>query len=77
MDDRAFTRSRIEASVGDVIAFTNRDRAPHTATLDDGSCTTENLGTGETGALTFSAPGSYPFHCRIHDDMTGIFEITS
>jgi plastocyanin len=77
MDGRAFTTSTIAAKVGDVIAFTNSDSVPHTATLDDGSCTTENLGSGETGALTFTAAGTYPFHCKIHPDMTGTFEITS
>lgn len=73
----AFGPSTVEASVGDVIAFTNKDSASHTATLDDGGCTTDGLGKGETGALVFSEAGSYPFHCRIHPDMTGTFEISA
>ena len=73
---RAFAPGRVQAAVGDVISFTNGDAVPHTATLDDDSCTTENLGQGETGSLVFSEPGEYPFHCRIHPDMTGTFEIT-
>lgn len=76
MNGRAFSPGRVQAKVGDVIAFTNDDSVPHTATLDDGPCSTENLGQGATGALTFSAPGEYPFHCRIHPDMTGTFEIS-
>ncbi len=75
--ERAFDPATIKAKVGDVIAFTNADAVPHTATLDDGSCTTENLGKDQTGSLTFSAPGTYPFHCKIHASMTGSFEITS
>jgi plastocyanin len=71
----AFDPGRVIGGVGDVIGFTNSDGAPHSATLDDGSCTTENLGNGQTGSLTFSAPGEYPFHCRIHPDMTGTIEI--
>lgn len=67
----------ITAKVGDVVGFTNEDGAPHTATLDDGSCTTENLAQGATGSLVFSAPGSYPFFCKIHPDMTGTIEVTS
>ena len=66
----------ISAKVGDVIGFTNQDGASHTATLDDGTCTTEGLGKGETGSLVFSAAGSYPFHCRIHPDMKGTIEIS-
>jgi plastocyanin len=76
IEGRAFSSSRITARVGDVISFTNRDAVPHTATLDDGSCTAEGLGKGVTGGLTFTAAGSYPFHCRIHTDMTGTIEVT-
>jgi plastocyanin len=72
---RAYIPGRVEAAVGDVIAFENFDGAPHTATLEDGTCTTENLGQGASGALTFTAPGEYPFFCRIHPDMTGTIVI--
>jgi plastocyanin len=75
--ERAFTPDTVKAKVGDSIAFTNADAVPHTATLDDGSCSTENLGKDQTGSLTFSAPGTYSFHCKIHAGMTGSFEITS
>ncbi|MGK2851127.1 MAG: hypothetical protein ACSLFN_09485 [Candidatus Limnocylindrales bacterium] len=47
----------VTAKVGDVVGFTN-DGAPHTATLDDGSCTTDNIAQGATGSLVFSAAGS-------------------
>lgn len=72
----AFSPSTVAASVGDVIEFTNGDSASHTATLDDDSCTTDGIGSDETGALIFSEAGSYPFHCRIHPDMKGTFEIS-
>ena len=73
---RAFSPSTIAAKVGDVIAWTNGDSVPHTATLkDDPACTTENLGSGETGALTFSAAGTYAFFCKVHPDMTGTIEV--
>lgn len=78
MTGNAFSPGTIEAKVGDVIAWTNSDGVPHTATLtDDPTCTTENLGKGETGALTFSAAGTYPFFCKIHRDMIGTIEVTS
>jgi len=67
----------IAAKVGDVVGFTNEDGAPHTATLDDGTCTTENLAQGATGSLVFSTAGSYPFHCKIHPNMTGTVEVAS
>lgn len=77
MSGRAFAPSTIAAKVGEVIAWTNQDSVPHTATLkDDPTCTTENLGSGETGALTFSAAGTYAFFCKVHPDMTGTIEVT-
>lgn len=72
----AFQPSTVEATVGDVISFTNKDSAPHTVTLDDDPCTTGSINGDVPAALTFSAPGSYPFHCQIHPRMTGTFEIT-
>jgi plastocyanin len=77
MAGRAFTPSTIQAKVGDVIAWTNNDTLPHTATVkDDPTCTTDTLSTGKSGALTFSAAGTYAFFCKIHSDMTGTIEIT-
>lgn len=72
----SFDPGTVEAKVGDVIGFTNRDGAPHTATLDDDQCTTDSITGNASAALTFSVPGSFPFHCRIHPDMTGTFEIS-
>ncbi len=66
----------IDAKVGDVVGFTNEDSAPHTATLDDDSCTTENIAQGASAGLTFSAAGDYPFHCRIHPKMIGTIKVT-
>lgn len=73
--DFAFGPDPVQANVGDVIGWTNEDSAPHTATLDDGDCTTDSIDGGATGALVFSAPGTYAYHCRIHPQMTGTIEI--
>jgi plastocyanin len=74
--DLAFNPADITAKVGDVIAFTNEDPANHTATLDEGDCGTESLSNGATEGLTFTAAGTYPFHCAIHSSMTGTITIT-
>jgi plastocyanin len=62
----AFSPEPVTAKVGDVIGWTNNDSAGHTATLDDGTCTTDTIASGTTQALVFSAPGTYPYHCSIH-----------
>ena len=67
--------STIDARVGDVIGFTNKDSAPHTATLDDDSCTTDNIAQGASAGLTFSAAGDYSFYCRIHPQMVGTIKV--
>ncbi len=74
--DFAFEPTEISAKVGQVIAFTNTGAAPHTATVDDGSCTTPNISAGAADGLTFSAAGSYPFHCAIHAQMKGTITVT-
>lgn len=78
MTGNAFSPGTIQAKVGDVITWTNNDGVPHTATYrDDPTCSTERLGQGESGGLTFSAAGTYAFFCKIHADMTGTIEVTS
>lgn len=78
MTGNAFSPGTIEAKVGDVITWTNGDGVPHTATYkDDPACTTDRLGQGESGGLTFSAAGTYAFFCQVHTDMTGTIEVTS
>lgn len=77
MSGIAFVPATIQAKVGDVIAWTNNDTVAHTATLkDDPACTTETLAPGATGALTFSAAGTYAFICKIHSSMSGTIEVT-
>jgi plastocyanin len=74
--DFAFGPADIQAKVGDVITFTNGDSAPHTATLDDGSCSTGNIASGGSDGLTFTAAGTYPFHCKIHSQMKGTITVS-
>ena len=72
-----FSPEPVTAKVGDVIGWTNGDSVSHTATLDDGSCTTDTITTGTTQALVFSAPGTYPYHCSIHPtQMMGKITVT-
>jgi plastocyanin len=74
--DFAFSPDPVTAQVGDVIGWTNGDKAQHTASLTDGSCGTENLSQGATGLLVFNAAGTYPYKCNIHAQMTGTIEVT-
>lgn len=64
--DFSFSPKPIQAKVGDVVAWKNNGAAPHTATMDDGSCSTDTINAGSTGMLVFTAPGTYTYHCKIH-----------
>jgi plastocyanin len=74
--DFAFGPADIQAKVGDTITFSNKDSAPHTATLDDGSCSTGTISPGGSDGLTFTAAGTYAFHCKIHSSMHGTITVS-
>ena len=73
----AFAPNTITAAVGDVIAWTNNDTVPHTATLTTiRRARRTRWNAGDSGGMTFSAAGTYAFFCKIHPAMTGTIEIT-
>jgi len=74
--DFEFAPAAITAKVGDVITFTNAGGVKHSAALDVGDCSTGILAAGAAGGLTFSAAGTYAFHCQIHAAMTGTIQIS-
>ena len=73
--DFAYSPDPVTAKVGDVIGWTNGDSAPHTVTLDDGSCDTGNLSQGATGLLVFNVAGTYTYHCNVHPSQMKDFTI--
>ena len=72
----AFSPNPVALPAGQTVTFTNEDGVSHTVTLDDGSCDTGPISGGASAGLTFSAAGSYPFHCAIHPSMTGTIEVS-
>jgi plastocyanin len=67
----AFSPSTVTVKVGVSVTWTNNDSTAHTATADDDSFDTEQLGNGESSTLTFSTAGSFAYHCAIHPQMNG------
>jgi plastocyanin len=68
----AFSPNPLTVAPGDTVVFQNNDSAPHTATSDTaGQFDTGQIASGASGSFTApSAPGSYPYHCNIHPNMT-------
>jgi plastocyanin len=72
----AFAPPEVTAAVGETIGWTNADSTPHTASTDDGGCDTGNIAQNATAGLVFDAAGTYPYHCKIHPNMTATITIT-
>jgi plastocyanin len=68
----------VEIQAGGRVTFENLDKAPHTASSDEGSpweFDTKRLETSEGDTIEFDKPGSYPYFCRFHPFMTGTVEV--
>jgi len=83
----AFTPNPLTISLanGGVVQWFNDDRTAsayssngvtHNITADDGSFTSGNLNAGSTFETTFSAQGTFPYHCSIHPNMRGTVTVT-
>jgi plastocyanin len=64
--DFKFSPQPIKAKVDQVIVWGNDDSAPHTASLSDGSCGTDQIPGGAHAALVFNVVGTYTYQCNVH-----------
>jgi plastocyanin len=69
MSNMAFSPSDVTVAVGGTVTWTNNDSVAHTATGD--SFDSGSLAPGKSFSQTFTAAGTFPFHCSIHSGMTG------
>ena len=69
--DFLYEPADVTVSAGESISFTNEDSAKHTATADDGSFDTGDLGKGDSGEVSVDEPGTYPYICSFHPFMKG------
>ena len=63
------------AKVGDTITVTNQDGTDHSLTATDGSFNTGVFSTGSK-TITLTKPGTFTYHCMIHNFMTGTITVT-
>jgi plastocyanin len=70
-----FNPTPVTASSGTTVSWTNGDTATHTVTFDNGpDC--GNVAQGQSVTATFSAAGTYTYHCKIHPSMTGTVTVS-
>ena len=72
----AFNPSSISVSVNSSITWINKDAVNHTVTSDTGLFTSGTLATDGTYSYTFTAAGTYSYHCKIHPGMTATIIVT-
>ena len=72
-DPDGFSPQTVTVETGQSVTFVNAHDDAHTAT--GGSFDTGILQPGDTSTLTFDEPGTFPFACQIHPEMTGTIEV--
>ncbi len=72
-----FSLTDVTVGPGDEIVLENQGEAPHTATADDGAFDLGQVPGGDTSepANAPSEPGTYPFHCELHPQMTATLTV--
>jgi plastocyanin len=73
--DFAYQPDPVTIEEGGKVTWINRDAEAHTATADDGSFDTGNLGEGKLGSASFKEPGEYAYFCELHPSMRGTVEV--
>ena len=71
IQDFAFSPQTVTVKVGSSITWTNGDGSAHSVKSADGSFVSQDLEQGQTFTTTFTAPGTHPYVCDIHNFMTG------
>jgi len=67
----AFVPPTTTVHVGDTVTWTNRDAFSHTSTSDTGAWDTGVIRAAASGSFTFTAAGTFAYHCAIHSFMHG------
>ena len=73
-DPNGFSPQTVTIEAGQSVTFVNAHDDPHTAT--GGSFDTGILQPGLIATIIFDEPGTFPFACQIHPEMTGTIEVT-
>jgi len=72
----AFSPVMLSIGHGAPLTVTNTTAAPHTMTADGGAFNSGTVSPNSTITMTFSTPGTFPYHCQIHPYMTGTLTVT-
>ena len=65
----SFSPGSLTVKAGTTVTWTNNDNTVHTVTADDASFSSGDMNNGSSYSHTFSAAGTYPYHCNYHPAM--------
>jgi plastocyanin len=71
IDNFVFSPAVVTVKLGTEVTWINKDDIPHTVDSTDGKFKSAALDTEEKFRFRPTAPGEYPFYCRMHPKMTG------
>jgi plastocyanin len=66
-----FSPAPLKVKAGTKVTVKNADSATHTFTANKGAFDTGDIESGSSASVTIKKPGTYAYHCRIHDFMKG------
>jgi len=70
-----FEPTPLVVKAGTTVVVTNADDTRHSVTADKGSFDTHDLDGGGRATFVLDKPGTYAYHCDIHDYMKGTIEV--
>ena len=73
--DFAYRPATLTVTAGASITWVNQGVAPHTVTARDGSFDSGLFGSGRQYTRTFPTPGTFPYFCTLHPEMTGTVRV--
>ena len=71
-----FSPSPLQVKVGSKITVKNADSTTHTFTANNGAFDTGEVESGTSASVTVEKPGSFAYHCEIHNSMKGTIKAT-
>jgi plastocyanin len=66
----AFSPQSVTVKVGDTVTWANSDAQGHTASADNGAWDTGTISGNTSKSVTMTTPGTFAYHCKIHETMT-------
>lgn len=71
IQDDMFT-SPVAVKAGTKVTWVNNDTSVHTVVSDDGMFDLGEVTQNQTKSYVFDTPGTYSYHCSMHEGMTGV-----